>query len=82
MSNGLTFEILIQISRNFQGMRRYSWKECLQNFMEIDLELTEKSAKNTQRWWKLTATRPIDIKQIIAMKFSDIAASTSRPIIT
>ena len=23
--------------------------------MEIDLELTEKSAKNTQRWWKLTA---------------------------
>ena len=24
--------------------------------MDIDLELTEKSAKNTQRWWKLTAT--------------------------
>ena len=24
--------------------------------MEIDLELTEKSAKNTQHWWKLTAT--------------------------
>ena len=24
--------------------------------MEIDFELTEKSAKNTQRWWKLTAT--------------------------
>ena len=24
--------------------------------MKIDLELTEKSAKNTQRWWKLTAT--------------------------
>ena len=23
--------------------------------MEIDLELTEKSAKNTQRWWKLTS---------------------------
>ena len=23
--------------------------------MEIDSELTEKSAKNTQRWWKLTA---------------------------
>ena len=22
--------------------------------MKIDLELTEKSAKNTQRWWKLT----------------------------
>ena len=56
MSNGLTFEILIQISRNFQGRRRNSWKVCLQNFMEIDLELTEKSAKNTQRWWKLTAT--------------------------
>ena len=56
MSNGLPFEILIQISRNFQGRRRNSWKECLQNFMKIDLELTEKSAKNTQRWWKLTAT--------------------------
>ena len=26
--------------------------------MEIDLELTEKSAKNTQRLWKLTATIP------------------------
>ena len=24
--------------------------------MDIDVELTEKSAKNTQRWWKLTAT--------------------------
>ena len=24
-------------------------KKCLQNFMEIDLKLTEKSAKNTQR---------------------------------
>ena len=24
--------------------------------MEIDQELTEKSAKNTQRWWKLNAT--------------------------
>ena len=24
--------------------------------MEIDSELTGKSAKNTQRWWKLTAT--------------------------
>ena len=45
MSNGLTFEILIQIS-----------KEGLQNFMKIDLELTEKSAKNTQQWWRLTAT--------------------------
>ena len=56
MSNGLAFEILIQISRNFQGRRQNIWKECLQNFMEIDLELTEKSAKNTQRWWKLTAT--------------------------
>ena len=28
--------------------------------MEIDLELTEKSAKNTQRWWKLTATINVD----------------------
>ena len=24
--------------------------------MKIDSELTEKSAQNTQRWWKLTAT--------------------------
>ena len=24
--------------------------------MEIDQELSEKSAENTQRWWKLTAT--------------------------
>ena len=24
--------------------------------MKIDSELTENSAKNTQRWWKLTAT--------------------------
>ena len=55
-SNGLTFEILIQISWNFQGRCRNTWKECLQNFMEIDLELTEKSAENTQRWWKVTAT--------------------------
>ena len=37
-----------------QEKRRNTCKECLQNFMEIDLELTEKSAKN-QRWWKLTA---------------------------
>ena len=56
MSNGLTSELLIQILRNFQGRRRNTWKESLQNFMKIDLELTEKLAKNTQRWWKLTAT--------------------------
>ena len=56
MSNGPTFEILMQILRNFQGRRRNTWKDSFQNFMEIDLELTEKSAKNTQRWWKLTAT--------------------------
>ena len=56
MSNGLTFEILIQILQNFQGRRRNTWKDSLPNFMEIDLELTEKSTKNTQRWWKLTAT--------------------------
>ena len=49
MSNGLTFELLIQILRNYQGRRRNTCKECLQNFMEINLELTEKSAKNTQR---------------------------------
>ena len=56
MSNSLTFEILIQISQNFQERRRNTLKVCLQNFIEIDLELTEKSAKNTHRWWKLTAT--------------------------
>ena len=56
MSNGLTFEILIQILQNFKGRRRNTWKDSLLNFMEIDLELTDKSAKNTQRWWKLTAT--------------------------
>ena len=61
MSNGLTFEILIQILRNFQGRRRNTWKDSLLNFMEIDLELTEKSAKNTQRWWKLTATIVTDL---------------------
>ena len=55
-SNGLTFEIPIQISRNFQGRRRNTCIQCLKNFMEIDSESTEKSAKNTQRWWKLTAT--------------------------
>ena len=37
-----------------QEERRNTRKKCLQNFMEIDLELTEKSAKN-QRWWKLAA---------------------------
>ena len=31
--------------------------------MEIDLELTEKLAKNIQRWWKLTAT--IDVKTVV-----------------
>ena len=56
MSNGLTFEILIQILQNFKGRRRNTWKDSLLNFIEIDLELTDKSAKNTQRWWKLTAT--------------------------
>ena len=47
MSNGLAFELLIQILRKFQGRRRNTWTESLQNFMEIDLELTEKLAKNT-----------------------------------
>ena len=50
MSNGLTFEILIQISTNFQGRGRNTCKQRLQNFTIIYLELTEKSAKNTQRW--------------------------------
>ena len=64
MSNGLTFEILIQILQNFQGRRRNTWKDSLLNFMEIDSELTEKSAKNTQRWWKLTATIEMLMKNI------------------
>ena len=27
-----------------------------EKIMEIDQEFTEKTAKNTQRWWKSTAT--------------------------
>ena len=60
MSNGLTFEILTQISRNFQDERRNICKDYLQNIMEIDQELIEKSAKSTQRWWMLTATIGVD----------------------
>ena len=56
MSNGLTFEILIQILQNFQGRRRNTWKDSLLNFMEIDLELTEKSAKNTQLYELMSMT--------------------------
>ena len=52
MSNDLTFQILIQILQNLEN----TGKKCMQNLMEIDLELTEKSAKNTQRWSKLTST--------------------------
>ena len=63
MSNNLTWKP-IQISRNLQGKRRNTYTECLQNFMEIDLELTEKSAKNTQRWWKLTATIEVNYNQL------------------
>ena len=37
---------------NFQGRHRNTWKGCLQNWFRM----TEKSAKNTQRWCKLTAT--------------------------
>ena len=33
--------------------------------MKIDSELTEKSAKNTQRWWKLTATIIINVYSAI-----------------
>ena len=35
--------------------------------MRIDSELTEKSAKNTQRWWKLTATIVISFYSIYNM---------------
>ena len=38
--------------------------------MEIDLELTEKSAKNTQRWWKLTATIDLVYAQYCEPRFS------------
>ena len=37
--------------------------------MIIDLELTEKSAKNTQRWWKLTATIEALIENNTFVKF-------------
>ena len=46
MSNRLTFEILTQ------GKRQNTCNDSKQNFMEIDQELTEKSAKKTQRWWE------------------------------
>ena len=39
-----------------QSSRRNTFKECFQNFMEIDWELTDKSAKKTPRWWKRMAT--------------------------
>ena len=55
MVNDRFFEILTQISHNFYCRRRNSCNECLQNFIAIDEELTEKSAKNIQCWWKLTA---------------------------
>ena len=45
LSNGLAFGMLHQISQNFPSRRRNTCKECLQNFIEIDQELTEKSAK-------------------------------------
>ena len=64
MSNSLTFELLIQILRNFQGRHRNTGKESLQIFMKIYLELTEKLAKNTKRWWKLTATIVIHYTRI------------------
>ena len=62
MSTGLTFEILTQISQNYLDRRRNSCKECLQNFMYIVQESSERSEKNTQSWWKLTATIPSHIK--------------------
>ena len=43
-------------------------KDRLQNFMDIDQELTEKSVKNTQCWWKLTTTSGTSQK-IILMVF-------------
>ena len=36
--------------------------------MEIDLELTEKSAKNTQRWWKLTATIEVRFNEWVGLR--------------
>ena len=50
MSNGLTFEIRYIILRYFQGCWDSFEKQCLQNFMKICLELTEKSTKNMRSW--------------------------------
>ena len=72
MSNGLTFKILIQISQNFQGKHRSTCKKCLQNFMGIDVELTAKSAKNTQRWWKLTATIYLVLLLLVVMWYAGV----------
>ena len=43
--------------------------------MKIDSELTEKSAKNTQRWWKLTATIVV-YRYIGPTKYSSVAWHT------
>ena len=44
--------------------------------MEIDLELTEKSAKNTQRWWKLTATIMIETSKSCDLNFANSGRDT------
>ena len=57
--------------------------------MEIDIELTEKSAKNTQRWWKLTATidyitlqSKFNASQVTVSKLTVTAHQMINPIIT
>ena len=47
--------------------------------MEIDLELTEKSAKNTQRWWELTATIDLLPLESTQKKVTFIPPSASTP---
>ena len=46
MSNGLTFKIYNIFWWKFNGSRRGTRKQFLQNFIKISWELTEKSAKN------------------------------------
>ena len=46
--------------------------------MEIDLELTEKSAKNNQRWWKLTATIDYSTEYLYS-SLKNLRHSRSRP---
>ena len=59
MANGLTFEILNIILRNFHPCYDFNRKWPLQNFKKISLELREKSPKIMRSWlviFNLTAS--------------------------